>query len=429
MAKFDSFKPDDKQRAELNGLFNSVNFTDPAVKEALQGHLNQLTGPTVTADPKQTLYNLKGPITVNSQAYNLHLDNTTDPATLIGGAFVADADVSAYSQFIAKFNEILNNNKQDTEVVSPKFTTPTDEQLLANGFTKVKPVAPPPPPSGIHTTTDFGGPDPIQGYDVDIWVQRLDLATAGLGDTPPSDTNLAFGGQVLLGSFTNIKLMIRNSTEAYLEWDSRNPIYFDGETQIAFSLEKGLIDMDVLRETFGVSVFGYRTSYNLLPRMNITFNVNTVSYDREGRPVSELNHEVDYGRGASAEPQQKQSGSNSLLDQIGSFFGNNANVPPEVTHIKFKRKPNGRFVLKSCKIDAFNIDAGAGKQVVATQWTGVAEEIVSLGGDPPALQPDKNNNGALDTIPTRMADTTFSLNQDPATIRRATTENLVEVNK
>lgn len=232
---------------------------------------------------------------------------------------------------------------------------------------------------------DHGGPDPIQGYDVEIWVQRLDLVEGsakrilfGAGNDA-NDTQLTSGGMVLLGQFTSFSSLIRTSSEAYLEYDSRVPIYFDGENQILFKMEKGLINMDVFRETFGVSVLGRRTTYNLLPRFNITINVNTVSFnERTNQYELELNNKVPFGAG--------------LID--------------------FTRHTNGRFVLKQAKIDAFNIEAQAGKHVLITTWTGSAEEFDSLPGNPPQVKNvegklvgAKANSGAWDTEPARKADT------------------------
>ncbi len=288
------------------------------------------------------------------------------------------------------------------------------------------------PAGNIAKVTDHGGPDPIQGYDVDVWVQRQDLITV---NSPTQGDSHNIGGMVLLGSFTGIKVQIRTASEVYLEYDSRNPVYMDGETQILFTLEKGLIDMNVITETFGASVLGRRASYNVMPRFNITFNVNTVSYTANGQPFSELNSRVNYGQ----MPNFDQFPSNGLPGIVGQLLptvGESAvpgfSGPPgamEKNVLYFDRSPNGRFVLKNCKMDGFTIDAGAGKQVVATQWSGVADEIVSLAGDPPALKKARGEtahlqDGARDTVPTREADTTLPKQDIIARARQKAAKNI-----
>lgn len=265
-------------------------------------------------------------------------------------------------------------------------------------------VAPQPSFSAYNGGTDHGGPDPIQGYDVEIWVQRPDLVTSVYNlynGRDMFDTNRTMGGMILLGQFTGIAVTIRTTVESYMEYDSRTPVYMDGEVQIQWRLEKGLVNMDVFKETFGTLLLGRRVSYNLLPRFNITFNVNTISYDQEQQAyVPELNQRVDYAADGLPGP--------------GGTYSKG---------LQFSRKANGRFVLKNCKLDTFHLEATAGKQVVANSWSGVADEIVSLAGDPPQMSrvdptgsidarldgnyvdAKKSVYGALDTAPAYRSDT------------------------
>jgi hypothetical protein len=102
-----------------------------------------------------------------------------------------------------------------------------------------------------------------------------------------------------------------------------------------------------------------------------------------------------------------------LINSALNFFGVNDGAPVAARYSplpKMERETNGRFVLKSCKLNSFNIDAGAGKQIVATQWHGVADEIVSLPGPPTALK-GNTKDGALDTWPARQANTSLPLAQ------------------
>ena len=176
---------------------------------------------------------------------------------------------------------------------------------------------------------NHGGPDPIQGFDVDVWVQ--DMGQAG-------DVTSLSSGLVLLGSFTSIVVTVRNATEAYLELNQRIPRYLDGEVQIAWVMEKGLLDVNVLRQTFGFDKMKRDVRFNRSPRFAITFNVD--SYGELGTSF--------------------QVGGQNTLQNSGL------------------RDAKGRFILYYCKVDSWHMAATSGKQVVATQWQGVAEGIESL---------------------------------------------------
>lgn len=181
----------------------------------------------------------------------------------------------------------------------------------------------------INQITDHGGPDPIQGFDVDVWVQDQSSS----GDDPTA------GNLILAGSFTSIVVTIRNATEAYLELNQRIPRYLDGEVQIAWVMEKGLLDINVIKQTFGFSNMDRATRFNRSPRFTITFNVND---------SNELN---TTGIGTPY---------SSIMDKVS-------------------RMPEGRFILSHAKVDSWHFAATSGKQVVATQWQGVAEGIKTLG--------------------------------------------------
>ena len=177
--------------------------------------------------------------------------------------------------------------------------------------------------TSIPLITDHAGPDPIQGYDVDVWVQDA------------SD-----GSAVLLGSFTSIVVTIRNATEAYLTLNERIPRYLDGEIQIAWVMEKGLLDVNVLKQTFGFAEMIRTQRINRSPRFTITFNMNTYGELKIQTPL------------------------------LNSLVNNAANQ-------QMQRDPDGRFELHRCKVDSWHFAATSGKQVVATQWQGVCEGIVT----------------------------------------------------
>lgn len=290
----------------------------------------------------------------------------------------------------------------------------------------------------VWSIMDHGGPDPIQGFDVDVWVQRPDLMSRGFGAPIHPFDSVHQGGYVLLGSFTGIKLFIRNGTEQYLEFDSRVPLYFDGEMQFLFQLEKGLVSMDFLEETFGAAVLGTRVMYSRLPRLNITFNVNTAVYDSQGKLRSELNGVVRNGRAPAfdnVEPGLLDLGQalGDVLPAGLGLFEADIKPTPGQPLPSFRRKPNGRFVLKECKMDAISLEASGGKSVVSTGWIGVAQELVSLSGGPAGVDDGLADNldrgdrahGALDTFPTREARTTLPVHQIAAQERTALVRGII----
>lgn len=175
---------------------------------------------------------------------------------------------------------------------------------------------------------NIGGADPIQGYDVGVWVHD-----AGTGD------------QILLGQFTSIVVTVRNATEAYMEFGQRYPRYLDGEFQIAFVMEKGLLDLNVFQETFGFKRLARNKRFGRSPRMNITFSSNPVDADVLEEAIG------------------------THLDTITRGGGT------------FTRDVTGRFILEQCKIDSWHFASQAGRQVVATQWQGVAEGFAAISSD------------------------------------------------
>lgn len=162
-----------------------------------------------------------------------------------------------------------------------------------------------------------GGPAPLQGYDVGVWVED---------EAPRANKS------TLLGQFTSIIITFKNASEPYIPVGSRQPIYLDGEMQIAFALEKGLLDALVFQQTVGFRRIHQRNRYIRSPRFKITFAMDPVDW--------------------------------MALDEDSHFFGE-----------LIRRYPSGRFVLEGCKIDNFQVVGTSGKSVVATRWEGVAEGI------------------------------------------------------
>jgi hypothetical protein len=166
------------------------------------------------------------------------------------------------------------------------------------------------------------GPAPLQGYDVGVWVTDVGY-------------NNRASRAALLGQFTNIVITVRNISDPYMAVGYRQPLYLDGEVQIAFTLEKGLLDIDVFTETFGFDRFERDRRFNRTPRFDITFSMDPVDWNALGEASKEFNEVI-------------------------------------------MRKPVGRFVLSSCKIESFHLGASAGKSVIATQWQGIAHGIRAI---------------------------------------------------
>lgn len=184
--------------------------------------------------------------------------------------------------------------------------------------------------------------DPFQGFDVEVYA--ADQAT---------------GQFFLTGRFTSIQVTIRNSTEPYLEFNQRSPRYLEGEFQIGFVLERGMIDTRVLAQTYGVSSIRRDLRLNRGPRMQIVFEVS----------ADEL-HDVSLGSGSIT---------TETFDQGRGVIGN-GELLPAVNNVQFnetqaRRHGKGRYVLSYCKIDSLTIGATAGRSVVANRWEGLAEDI------------------------------------------------------
>ncbi len=172
---------------------------------------------------------------------------------------------------------------------------------------------------------NIGGADPVQGFDVGVWV-----FDTGRGNA-----------RVFMGQFTSIVVTVRNATEAYIEFGQRYPRYLDGEIQIAYVMEKGFLDINVFQETFGYKRLSRNKRFGRSPRFDVVFGVNPVDAD-------------------------------ILEGQISTAL--DASSP-------WTRDVTGRFILETCKMDSWHIASTAGRQVVANQWQGVAEGFSSIAGD------------------------------------------------
>jgi hypothetical protein len=167
--------------------------------------------------------------------------------------------------------------------------------------------------------------DPMQGFDADVWV--LDQAT---------------GSYIMVGRFVSIQVSIRNSTEPYMEFNQRIPRYLDGEFQIGWVLERGMIDYRILQQTFGYSTISRIARVNRGVRFQISFSLNAPELN-DNMPINMPTTTGTFGTG--------------------------------VTTASNRRKTVGKLRLTFCKVDSLTIGATSGRSVIANRWEGMAEGI------------------------------------------------------
>jgi hypothetical protein len=186
-------------------------------------------------------------------------------------------------------------------------------------------------PYFVKPNVNNAGIDPIQGYDIEVWAQYE-------GGEPSGD-NLA-----LFGRFQTLTLSIRDATETYLELGERLPTYLNGEIQIAWVLEQGLVDLRFLQRTFGVTKMSRSDLLDRSPRFQISFDVNAQGL-REGNFTTV---------GTPYNPRNLISRTSPTL-------------------LESNRSSKGRIELNRCKVDSVSMGAMAGRRVAALRWEGVAE--------------------------------------------------------
>lgn len=187
-------------------------------------------------------------------------------------------------------------------------------------------------PYFIKPNVNNAGIDPIQGYDIEVWAQYEEGAPNNTG------SNLA-----LFGRFQTITLSIRDATETYLELGERIPTYLNGEIQIAWVLEQGLVDLRFLQRTFGVTQMNRSSLLDRSPRFQISFDVNA-------RGLNATNATF----GTPYNPQD-------LIQKTNP------------TALTAERSIQGRIELVRCKVDSVSMGAMAGRRVAALRWEGVSE--------------------------------------------------------
>jgi hypothetical protein len=218
--------------------------------------------------------------------------------------------------------------------------------------------------------------DPIAGFDIAAWMQ--DSVTGQLA---------------LFGDFQSITLTIRNSTETYLPLGTRFPVYLDGEVQIAFVVEQGLVDLNFLQRTFGVQQMTREQLVTRSPRFQLTFDANANELAETYRGISDgggkSNEQIIYRTGGTVFNQLVGGDNQSFVkNQLKGLNGGS------VAYGQQKAVPivQGRYELQRCKIDSLSIGIMPGRRVVAQRWEGVAEGLRFI---PESLQNFRTNfNGS-----------------------------------
>lgn len=170
--------------------------------------------------------------------------------------------------------------------------------------------------------------DPLQGYDIKVSVQ--------------SESG---GPAKILGAFTSLMFKIVNQTETYLTLNNRVPRHLDGEIIIVWSMEQGLIDLNVVANTFGPDLAAGLGSIRgggipRQTRFQITFATNVAD--------------------GTAAPE----------DDVA--FRQNPAVLTD----------NNVFVLQYCRVDTMTFGVAAGRHIVANTWQGTAQSVKPLSTTP-----------------------------------------------
>ena len=214
------------------------------------------------------------------------------------------------------------------------------------------------------------GLDPIQGFDIAAWMQ-----------------DSASGQLALFGDFQSITLTIRDSTETYLPLGTRFPVYLNGEIQIAFVVEQGLVDMNFMQRTFGVQNMVREQLVTRGPRFQLTFDANAYELNKNYVDIAK--------NGGKTEPTIDYRTGGTVFNQI--VGGSSASYKSKETPGNANPESNksavplaqGRYELQRCKIDSLSVGIMPGRRVIAQRWEGVAEGIRFI---PESLQDFRNAN-------------------------------------
>lgn len=207
---------------------------------------------------------------------------------------------------------------------------------------------------------DNTGLDPMQGFDFFVWV--ADVCTGKLA---------------WFGAFQSLTLSIRDATETYLELGQRIPIHLNGEIQIAWVLEQGLVDYQFIYRTFGVKAIRRDMYISRGPRFQISFDGNAYELDRSANQQGltgtgmVANGTVDRGNSGNniGDDTLYRWGSDEYLHLSADMYASDTNYRP----IR-----SGRYDILRCKVDSVSLGIMPGRRVAAVRWEGVAEGIAYI---------------------------------------------------
>lgn len=173
------------------------------------------------------------------------------------------------------------------------------------------------------------------------------------------------GGVAFFGRFQSLTVSVRDATETYLELGARIPIYLNGEIQIAWVLEQGLVDMSFIVKTFGVKHIRRDQVLTRGPRFQIAFDAN----------AAELVNWSNANQG-----QQKGESGNWLRGQRQqSNFVNSTTAVENASSLDASQpQAAGRYEMQRCKVDSVSLGIMPGRRVAAVRWEGVSEGISYL---------------------------------------------------
>lgn len=175
------------------------------------------------------------------------------------------------------------------------------------------------------------------------------------------------GKVAFFGRFQSLTVSIRDATETYLELGQRIPIYLNGEIQIAWVLEQGLVDMAFIVKTFGIENIRRDQVIARGPRFHIGFDANAadkVSQTTQNIPPTKAELQSNQGVrafGADSRVNSLFSPQDYRLDNRNSKYDS-----PQTS---------GRYEMMRCKVDSVSLGVMPGRRVAAVRWEGVSEGI------------------------------------------------------
>jgi hypothetical protein len=182
---------------------------------------------------------------------------------------------------------------------------------------------------------------------------------------------MTHSGQVaFFGRFQSLTVSIRDATETYLELGQRIPIYLNGEIQIAWVLEQGLVDMAFIVKTFGIENIRRDQVIARGPRFHIGFDANAADRVSDAsQNVSPIRTNLQSKNGLRAfGADSRQNGLFSSENyKTKGYLAGNAKYD--------EAQSQGRYEMMRCKVDSVSLGVMPGRRVAAVRWEGVSEGI------------------------------------------------------